>query len=700
MPSSNQNETTDHRRELKPRTDLHTHFAAILPAEKLMELALAHDLPLDRQTAIKLKLFDEGFVQESIPVRSLNEQQRTVLTQAMKLNPDRQSVFHDLDAAYAHRAFITKNPAMFKTLLEESARAYQAQGVVYAEPSFAGIISNPELIRTMHQELPRIEAETGVKLRFLAALWRHSDIEWNLDEADRLMQVLLSPYVVGIDIMGHEKNSIRDLKEPITKIVQWAARNKPGFVARTHAGENPYFSADPSTIDEYNINNAYESVTMMDEARRDEPGGAMTAPYGDQVQLRMGHGRFGLQDATLDLIKRTNTIPEICLTSNRLLNHIDDYSSGENSPFNRYERKGIPFVIGSDGFGMYSTSLPEEAQKAVKAGISEKAIQNLNALEDFILEQDEKRFAIQSKTWSEYELVCQGYGVDPFDELKNVVYTTPDGKPRHSTAVSVKKQFARISRYQTLTKSLNELGINTDMSEIQKVMEGKQLIGESGASRGSWPRIPPHEQQLVEDTMREQIAHVDGTTHIYATGGTDFGYEAVIHRLIEERNAQLPADRKISVIGAITMEANVQQIRPGTIDHVIILRNGDSYAECWMEQPEAFLNFIQENKGCSILVGGGQAIRDMVLDGDSRGMLNSGQMVLMDGVTGASSEKAVFYPQSVFTDAAKLIEMLGKARSKLQGDFANAHDFSTGAPLQAVAIQGMQDLAQTTRQPQ
>jgi hypothetical protein len=38
------------------------------------------------------------------------------------------------------------------------------QGVEYAELSFAGVINNTSYIRTIHNILPEIEEETGVKL--------------------------------------------------------------------------------------------------------------------------------------------------------------------------------------------------------------------------------------------------------------------------------------------------------------------------------------------------------------------------------------------------------------------------------------------------------------------------------------------------------------------------------------------------------
>jgi len=44
-----------------------------------------------------------------------------------------------------------------------------------------------------------------VTLRFLVALSRHDDLEWDLDVLDRLKDIARSRYVVGVDFMGHER---------------------------------------------------------------------------------------------------------------------------------------------------------------------------------------------------------------------------------------------------------------------------------------------------------------------------------------------------------------------------------------------------------------------------------------------------------------------------------------------------------------
>ena len=56
-------------------------------------------------------------------------------------------------------------------------------------------------MQILEDNLPQIEEETGVKLRFLAGFGRSSDIEWNLDDTDRLRQIAKSPYIVGCDFM-------------------------------------------------------------------------------------------------------------------------------------------------------------------------------------------------------------------------------------------------------------------------------------------------------------------------------------------------------------------------------------------------------------------------------------------------------------------------------------------------------------------
>ena len=635
------------------RTDLHTHFAGILSPDELIDLGIEHHISLDVATAKRLQVVNAGYSGGPLPLSSLNETQMTKLKAGLELAQDKQSLFDELDEVYANRAFITKNENMFVPLIEKIAHSYGEQGVKYAELSYAGIIDNPQLVKALHDNVPQIERETGVKIRFLGALWRHSDQEWNMDEADRLKGVLQSPYVVGIDVMGHEKNPIRDLKDPLQEVIEYAAQNIPGCVIRMHAGENPYYSAEPSTIDDYNFNNAFEAVQITDSARRGADG-EIIGPYGQDMQIRIGHGRYGLHPDTLRLIAQTGAISELCLSSNKLLNHADDF----RGPFNLYADHGVSFVLGSDGYGLYSTSPPNEETIALGAGMTPEAHRMLKETEDAVLAEDHKRFQEKTAAWDKYAYECTERGVDPFKALSETTYSTPDGKPRWDAEITAAKQKADQESHDTLVASLEGEGINADADVINYLLQERNVLMFSGASKSSWKTVPEDQQKKIIDTMKTLVDNLDGRVDIVVTGGTDFGFEAIIHRLIEERNKDLPKEAQIAVVGALTTEVNLDDIRPGTVSHAVILEYGDGFAKSWMDQPSALMDMALRTNAKVIMAGGGQVIRDMIVDADGRGLIKDGKILLFEGINGASGEKAHDYPQAKFHSANKLLKLL------------------------------------------
>lgn len=635
------------------RTDLHTHFAGILTPDELIDVGLEHDVSLDMPTAKRLGITGKSYDGGSIPLRQLSKDQMSKLKKGLALDLQKKSLFDELDGIYANRAFIMKDSALFVPLLEKIAQSYKNQGISYVELSYAGVISNPDLIKQIHQNMPRIEKETGVKLRFLGALWRHSDPEWNMDEADRLKNILKSPYVVGIDVMGHEKNPIRNLKKPIEEIVGYAARNIPGFSVRLHAGENPYYSADPSKLDDYNFNNAYEAVSISDQARRTADGN-FYGEYGADIQIRLGHGRYGIQAQTLELMKKVGAISELCLTSNMLLNHADNYKG----PFNLYAAMGINYVLGSDGYGMYSTTMPQETAAAIKAGMTAQAEHNLIKTETAVLLHEEHRFQKKMAIWDDYAQECSARKIDPFKVLGETPYSTADGKARWTPDVPSSKSAAIKQQHDKLIADIAAKGISVDEGEIKDLIHNRRITLFSGASKSSWKNVPEEQQRKVADEMRGYIQSLDGRRDVVVTGGTDYGFEAVVHRLIEERNKSLPEEARISVIGALTLEANPKDIRTGSLSHVMFLRYGKEYAMSWMDQSPALMDIVLNTDTKIIMAGGGQVIRDMIVDASGRGFIEQGKVFLFAGVNGASDEKSKEYPKAQFRSADELLKLM------------------------------------------
>src|SRR5205823_14805682 len=168
-------------------------------------------------------------------------------------------------------------------------------------------------------------------LRFLAAIGRRDDLEWDLDLIERITSLGQSRYIAGVDFMGHEVNSTRHFARQIQEIGKWAAAKRPGFTIRVHAGENPAYPE--------NVRVAVEAVMQVTGGtlapQLAANAGETPAPQLPAVQLRIGHGLYGVDDATLDLLRATATIVEFNLNSNLALNNIQ---SAVDAPIGRYLR--------------------------------------------------------------------------------------------------------------------------------------------------------------------------------------------------------------------------------------------------------------------------------------------------------------------------------------------------------------------------
>ncbi|MCD8525775.1 MAG: hypothetical protein LRY62_00985 [Alphaproteobacteria bacterium] len=476
------------------------------------------------------------------------------------MNTDKQNLFDEMEKVYGNRAFVTKHPDMFRAILHRIAQRYKEQGVQYATLFDAGIITNMDRVRDLHRFLPAIEKETGVKIRFLASLWRHSDLEWNEDEVSRLLPLLKSPYIIGVDVMGDETNPIRDLKTPLTRLIKYAREHVPYFHMHIHGGENPYYSCDPKRLSKWDHNNVHEGLQIVDDALRniereyDENGkiiiasGSEDSPiqgkYCDQLKVIMGHGRYGLYDETLALMKRIGAISNKCLSSNYLLAFAKDL----RKTFHNFVENDIPACIATDGYGMYGTSIPRELAVAREYGLSDKDLEHVQRSEMALLEEEDARFAAKIAIWKQYEATCKARGVDPFNQMaEDAVYTGPDGTPHHTKDTAATKKESTQNHIKHLFDGLHALGISTNETEIHALLENKKIIGFFGGSKG-WDdeKRQVSEENVIktEQALRALIFSIDGSTHAFMTGGTDFGFEKIVHALTEERNAQLPPNKK------------------------------------------------------------------------------------------------------------------------------------------------------------
>ncbi len=297
----------------------------------------------------------------------------------IKRIPDREIV-HALTAMEAdssHPVF-SKN-SVFQDKLLWIARGYAACGVDYAEISDTTLAKPedaPRMLAEVHAVMPTIRQETGVTLRFLAAVRRTplTIVRDKIASGDFMRKNLIAiravagdPYVAGSDIVGEEINDIRDLAPLLAELDRIAA-DHPTFTIRIHAGENDGLRD--------NVANAIKCVREG------------LAPGQPMPLVRIGHGLYtrnltsnkGLQ--LLEDLRDSGAVLEFQITSNVRLNNL---SQLERHPLRQYLAAGVPCVQGTDGGAIYGTdSIDEQLALQKTLNLSDAELVAMHCAEDAV----------------------------------------------------------------------------------------------------------------------------------------------------------------------------------------------------------------------------------------------------------------------------------------------------------------------------
>jgi len=250
---------------------------------------------------------------------------------------------------YKMREPIIKNQEAFSLMLKAVAEDYAKNGVKYAELSFYQII-HPEWLEMANKLIPEIEKQYGVRLRFLVGARRHNDLKWQLDDIEKMIAAMKkSPYVVGIDFMGHETNSTLDFAKALEKLDQLKTQF-PGLVVRVHAGENPKYP-----------NNIIDAIKA----------GAN----------RIGHGIYGVTDEVVKLAKEKNVTIEFNFNSNLALKNVEGVNRLKLSA-KKYLDAGVRVTFGTDGHGLYSTSPMSEEAVGRALGFTDDNFRQIRAFDE------------------------------------------------------------------------------------------------------------------------------------------------------------------------------------------------------------------------------------------------------------------------------------------------------------------------------
>lgn len=380
---------SDKTRQLSPLVDLHTHFAAAIRTEDLIRIAteLRIPYPVKNVQRMELDYRQESVYQvngiEYVPFSKENisfskfhsghDYYWSSLYDGFEIHPSQTISFDRMELLYKMRDPIVKNPAAFPAILEALAQDYQRNGVKYVELSFYSIVK-PEFLQMANDLIPKLEAKYGVQLRFLTGMRRHNDTKhFNMDIKENSEAMRKSPYVVGVDLMGHETNATAEFGPTLAKLHR-QKKEFPNMVLRVHAGENPNHA-----------DNILEAIKF----------GA----------TRIGHGIYGVTDEVVALAKKNDVIIEFNFNSNLALQNIDSARQLKEAAL-KYLKGGVRVTFGTDGHGMYHSSPQSELAVARALGFTEAELGLIRKSDQAYINKMKGDFTSRSTALSQGPQVC------------------------------------------------------------------------------------------------------------------------------------------------------------------------------------------------------------------------------------------------------------------------------------------------------
>ena len=484
------------------------------------------------------------------------------IRKSLSILKDSQAVFTNLEKLYLYRYVFTKGVAAdyqidlpdfsriedqdirnyLKRMLEDSerhqfadltlyedtllwiGREYQKRHIQYVEISDTTLVkrdaSAARMLHQIHRILPLVKQETGVDIRFLAAIRRipltlvkEDIVSGNyLTEAIQALKVVSQdPYVVGSDFVGEEINDIGELKAVIREIVTGIASRDPNWTIRVHAGENDSLKS-----------NMAKAISLVEEALL--PGQAF--PY-----MRIGHGLYCAslksrqgQDL-LEKIKEHDVVLEFQLTSNVRLNNIIDLRT---HPLKSYLSRGISCVMGTDGYGLYGTdSIDEQLALENFLKITDSEFMQMKAAEDAIIARQKDNFLRKH----------QAFTARRGNRSVQTYYMEELGREQADVS-PVKFEISKQPSYPVFKSRIAEL----PWDKYPIIIAGGSFTSSTGTQK-----ISDSDRQLL-DAMLEQL---DPRTVFFVVG----------HKLREHEKYLVQNNRKFDIYCIIPSLMDPQQIR-------------------------------------------------------------------------------------------------------------------------------------------
>ena len=428
-----------------------------------------------------------------------------------------------------------ENNNILKDKLLWISREYQKQGIKHVEISATDLVKKGEkgvaFLKTLHEILPLAEEETGVAIRFLAAIrrvWLSPD---EIREAlDVLKAMAKSPYVVGSDIIGEEINDIADFRELIAELVKYAVYENNSFTIQIHAGENDAFK-----------DNVYSAIECVKTA----------IPEGKKCpKVRIGHGlyvenlNFEKGKKLMEDMKEMGVVLQFQLSSNVRLNNLSDL---QNHPIKQYLDSGVNCVQGTDGFGIYGTdTLEEQLASQNLLGLTNEDFMKMRKVEDEILESNEKAFKEKSEAFAK---------LTKNKTLEQAILEIEEENFKKSKNKKIKFYFKN----------------NLEASEVLKdkvvaLPENKFPVIIAGGSFNTKGRETVINES-AKATLKELIYKLDNKKAYFVIGPKMEGYEKAILDLSKEMNKKFEIN---AIIPKLLSEEEKEKLESKDLDGVCV----------------------------------------------------------------------------------------------------------------------------------
>ena len=471
-------------------------------------------------------------------------------------------------------------------------REYQKRHVRYVEISDTTLVkkdgSNPRMLAQIHRILPLVKEETGVDIRFLAAIRRIpltlvkdsiAGSDYLTEAVQALKVVCKDPYVVGSDFVGEEISDIGELKAVIREIVtQIAARDK-NWTIRIHAGENDSLKS-----------NMEKAITLVEESLL--PGQAF--PY-----LRIGHGLYCASlksrqgKALLAKIKAHDIVLEFQLTSNVRLNNIIDLRT---HPLKSYLSHGISCVMGTDGYGLYGTdSIDEQLALANFLKITEGEFMQMKAAEDAVMARQAANFPEKSRR---LEAALEGRTVEEY-YTQALAHAGEDVR-------DVRFEIRKFPSYPVFRERITELP--WDKYPII-------IAGGSFSTGKNTAKVTDRDRQLLDALLE----HLDPEKVFFVVG----------HKLLGQEQYLVQRDHRFDVYSIIPSLMTKHQLRKLSAARIKGIRLSTESQE--MGIYKSFNYEIFERRNCTLLA----------FDGNS-----SLANLIQEGRNGKGKTRIFLYPRS------------------------------------------------------